>query len=694
MLGAVDSSKTSWNFDGQGVLETNSKALDVPRDIPRTRVILYAKHGGVNQKWWKLSQIKSILQKSPETKASYPAPLVNMADRIIAQDQSCECKELVTGAAFEEPEYLISQSTHACLTVLDSTSPNDTSIGLAPYTGDARQQWYVKEGIWEWGQDRSYCLGPDLQTGMLKLTLNKESNSLWTIDKDGLFVNGHHALDVPWEGDRTKVILSPKNGDMKQKWWRMSNLKLFVGRKIYPLSASDENTYKDEVARGIVNRLCSLMEPLPHPRDIDHYPGTVAPETPRKTLMCALTVGSVQQRSNLRMTVPEDWQATNMYVVAGDIFTITLPNITEKQAEQIAVRVGAHRDCLTPTSPNLQKGFFKRMPVVSEEFDLNPGENRLRSQFGGNLIFTYGGKEEFNITAEVKNIVETPHYILGKSNSTDWKKMKDLDAPFSVLETDKVVLIAPTSEARGIVDIDGLLRRYDDIMTKLEDLSGFTESDPPPQGKQWMVDDVQITAGSAHAGFPAMFDHEFYDLTSPKTPHDWVVWHELGHNYQQGPYWSNAYGSESTVNLFSLYIEEKLKGSDRLKRENVYLPTAQAVDKGLTFEQANYWQQLVFLMEIKHSFPSHGWEMFRHLNRTVRALSEQDAAVLKKTRQNQYDYVYVTLSRFIGTDLLPHYQRWSLPVSEKAQNEVKSLGLPKAPQNMSASSNPEKCIIS
>ncbi|XP_064085273.1 uncharacterized protein LOC135200566 [Macrobrachium nipponense] len=700
VLGAVGSSKATWNLDDQGMMETNSQVLDVPWEKPRTHVILYPKHGGVNQKWWKLSQVKSILQKFPEMKTSYPAPLVNMADRIAVQNQRCQCKEkyrtrvgLKAGAAFEEPEYLISQSTHTCLTVLNGTGPKDASIGLAPYTGNARQQWFVEDGIWEWSLNRSYCLAPDLQKGGLKLEL-KNSHASWTIDKYGLFTNGPHALDVPWEGARTKVILYPIHGGINQRWWCMSSLKSCVGCKMYPLSASDENTYKDEMARGIVNRLCPLTEPLPHLRDTDHYPGNVAPGTPRKTVMCTLTVGTMQQRSSLRMTVPEDWQATNMYVVAGDIFTITLPNITEKQAEQITVRVGAHRDCLTPTSPNLRKGIFKRMPVVSEEFDLNPGKNCLRSQFGGNLIFTYEGKERFNVTAEVKNVVETPHYILGKSSSTDWKKMKNLDAPFSVLETDKVVLIVPTSEARGIVDIDDLLRRYDDIMTKLEDLSGFNESDPPPQGKQWMVDDVQITAGSAHAGFPAMFDHEYYDLTSPKTPHDWVVWHELGHNYQQGPYWSYAYGIESTVNLFSLYIEEKLKADDRLKRENRYLPTALAVDKGLTFEQADCWQKLVFLMEIKYSFPSHGWEMYRHLNRTVRALSEHDAAILKKNRQNQYDYVYVTLSRFIGTDLLPHYQRWSLPVSGKAQNEVKSLGLPKAPHNMSASSNPEKYVIS
>ncbi|XP_068203396.1 uncharacterized protein [Palaemon carinicauda] len=701
MLGAVSNSRTQWLFNDQEMLETNSNALDVPWDSPRTKVIVYPKHGGVNQKWWRLSHVKAMLQSSPEKKTSYPAALVDMTDRIPAQSCQCNCqgkKEsrpnlgMKTGAASEEPEYLISQSTHTCLTVLNDSNPNSASIGLAPYTGDSRQQWFVKGGIWEWAQDRSYYLAPDVQKGILKLTSNKGANMSWNIDQNGLFMNGSLALDVPWEGDRTRVILYPKHGHINQRWWRMSSLKSCVGCKLYPLSA-DEKTFKEEVARGIVNHLCPLTEPLPHPRDVDHYPGTVAPGTPRKTLTWNLTFGTVQQRSNLRMTVPEDWQATNMYVVAGDIFTVTLPGITEKQAEQITVRVGAHRDCLSPTSPNLQKGAFKRMPVVSEEFDINPGANRLRSQFGGNLIFMHEGKEVFRATAEVRNVVETPHYILGKSNSTDWENMKRLDAPFCVLETDKVVLIAPTSEARGISDIVDLLHRYDDIMTKLEELSGFNPSDPPPKGKQWMVDDVQITAGSAHAGFPAMFDHQYYDLTSPETPHDWVVWHELGHNYQQGPYWSYAYGIESTVNLFSLYIEEKLKADDRLKRENRYLPAATAVDNGLTFEQADCWQKLVFLMEIKHAFPSHGWNMYVHLNRSVRALSEKEASVLKSNLQNQYDYVYVTLSRFLGTDLLPHYERWSLPVSERAQSEVRSLGLPKVSRNISANSNPEQYAI-
>lgn len=705
-LAQVGQCKISWTFSHSGLLETMSQALDVPWEEPRKQVIMYPNHGGKNQKWWKLLDVKSTLQRSPELRSDFPEVLVKMAehipDKVEGYECQCQAKEDVIDASQDEtkdvnsddPEYLISQSTHTCLSVLSGTGPRDAIIGLAPYTGDVNQQWFVNNGRWQWGSNRSFCLAPDRNSGNLSLVPCNDVQTSWILDKAGLFKNGSNALDVPWEGERTKVILYPKHGGINQKWWMLSTLKSCVGRKMYPFSAKDEKIYQQEVARGIVNKLCPLSEDLPHARDVDNYPGTVPAGTPRTNLSCTLHVGTVRQSRNLRMTTPEDWQATNMYVVAGDIFKVVLPGtLTEDQAKQITVRVGAQSDNLDPRAPNVKNGIFKRMPVISEEFDVHPGVNSFRSQFGGNLIFTYEGEGSFKVKAEVKNIIETPHYILGKTNSSDWKKMKDLDSPFCVLETDKVVLIVPTSKAKCISNPDSLLHKYDDIMKKLENLAGFTKNDPPPQGKQWMVDDVQISAGSAHAGFPAMFDHQLYDLTSPETPNDWVVWHELGHNYQQGPFWSYAYGIESTVNLFSLYIEENLKADDRLKRENYYMPTAEAVDKGLTFEKADCWQKLVFLMEIKHAFPNHGWDMFRQLNRTTRALSEDEASSLKNSLQNQYDYVYKILSRYVGADLILHYQRWSLPISQQAMKEVQYLGLPKAPQNLSAKCHPQQCVM-
>ncbi|XP_042211670.1 uncharacterized protein LOC121859069 isoform X2 [Homarus americanus] len=670
-------SRVVWTLDAADRMVVGSHALDVPWEKPRTRVIMYPKHNYSNQQWWTLSSLKSCLGTT-EHNTSHCLP--EAIAHVCQHETQCSNDRHPQEAA----DYLISQSTHTFVTVLSGTGPDDAVVGLAPYEGSKRQQWFVKDGQWQWGGNLSFCLAPDWNSHTIKLASCSSNSHFWSLDSNGVFSFESFVLDVPWEQPRTNIIMYPKHGGENQRWWTLSGLKSASNRKIYPFSAQDHNKYKQEVARGFINKLSPLSEPIPHTRDVEDFPGRVAPTTPRINANIPLDITSLGHRENLRMTLPENWKATDFYVAAGDVFHVILPEtLSLERASQITVRVGAQCDCLEPSSANVSGRNFNRFPLVTEEFDVEPGVNSMRCQFGGNLIFMFDEGDHFNITVEVRNVVRAPRYILGQNNALQWQNMKQLDAPFSILETHKVVVVVPTITARNITDPQGLLLRYDDVMSKLEFLSGFDETDPPPRGKQWLVDDVQIKAGSAHAGFPAMFDRYCYDLCCPSTPHDWVTWHELGHNYQQGKWWSYAYGSETTVNLFSLYIQEKLKGEDRLKKENQYMKTAAAVDKGLTFIEADCWQKLVFLMEIKHAFPQSGWEMFRRLNRTTRSLPLNEANTLASRTSHQYDYVYKILSRSVGSDLILHYHRWGLPISQEAQTEIKRLELPMAPADLS-----------
>ncbi|XP_042866722.1 uncharacterized protein LOC122249697 [Penaeus japonicus] len=692
-----------WTIDEAGIFGTESRALDVPWEEPRTKVILYPAHGGQNQRWWTVSLI-SMLLEMPQTKdkLSETALRIHEAEarkRRPSQDgvdgnegKQCACQAKTvsqttsqsTSDVPEDPDYLISQSTHTCLTVLSGSEPGDAVIGLAEYTGSARQQWFVQGGQWQWAGNRSLCLSPDNRHQGLCLANARANTAFWTIDEAGIFGTESRALDVPWEEPRTRVLLYPAHGGQNQKWWRLSSLIAATRCVRYPLACTDVDTYKQEMARILVNKLSNVSKPLPHALDVDAFPGTVAKTTPRCSRSYTLDLTVLGQASNLRMTAPEDWQPTDAYVPAGDVFRIVLPeSLSEARAAQITARVGAQRDTLDPESGNVvDQRKFLRCPVVSEEFELKPGVNTLRSQFGGSLIFTYEEGENFTTSVEVHNVVEAPFYVMGQTTTSEWAKMKQLDAPYCVLVADKVVVVAPTKAARKLSDPKRLLRRYDDIIGMLESLSGFTAEDPPPRGKQWLVDDVQISCGSAHAGFPAMFDRQYYDLTSLGTPHDWVSWHELGHNYQQDKWWSYTYGSESTVNLFSCYIEEQIGNGNRLLRENRYTEAAFAVDKGLTFEAADCWHKLVFLMEIKNAFPNPGWDMFRNLNRSVRALSPDQADHLAASEQRKLDYVYKILSREVGADLILHYRRWGISISHEAEREIQQEGLRKAPADL------------
>ncbi|XP_068240706.1 TRPM8 channel-associated factor 2-like [Palaemon carinicauda] len=592
----------------------------------------------------------------------------------------------------DEADFLISQSTLTSLTVLKGSGPSDAEIGLAKCSGNTEQQWFHDGNNLLWGGNRSYCLIPNYSNNTVTLG-DTASPAGWIHDEKSRFVTegGNKAMDVPWEEPRTRVILYSLHDGTNQKWWTLSELEAKLDGALpaqYPVSAKDETTYRQEMARTISNWLAPPDAPLPYKRDVETFPGLVSLDAPRITRNLVLDLSVLGQTRDFRMTIPKDWQATNLYVPPDEMVEVILPeSLTSERAAQIQVRVSAHTDNLQPTSPNVKDKEFKRMPMVSETFDLAPGANKIRSQFGGHLIFTFSEGENFLVDIEVRKVVEAPYFKLGETTKEQWAEELKKGAPYTLLETDLVISVVATSDAQNITDPDKLMDRYNEIIGMLNYAAGFDETEQPPRGKFWLVNDKQITAGSAHAGFPAMFDRTYYNMGSENTPYDWVSWHELGHNYQQIPYWGGAYGTESTVNLYSLYNQRQLFDEDRLEKQGDYNRAADHVDAGMTFAEADVWEQLVFLMEIKFAFPDKDWEMFRQLRKNTRALSEEDAKALASDRQKQYDHVYKNLSKIVGSDLINTYNRWSLKISQEAQDEIAALGLPKAPGDLSHRTN-------
>lgn len=648
-LGDSNSSTISWVYDEDERICLGSNALE----DPRTKVILNLPNNDLNQKWW-IETVNS------------------------------------------EPEFLINQSSNTCVGVRSGSRPSDAVVGMMPNSGDNQQVWFPVGNSWQWGGDRAYCLAPDYNTRSVKLEDTASSTASWYMDDAERFRIGADALDVPRPEPRTTVILYYPNDGLHQKWWKFSDLKAGLeGAKpaVYPFLGSDETTYNQELTRGLLNELGSKSETLLYPRDVVTFPGTVDTSTPRVTEKVTLDLSVLGQVRDFRMTVPKDWQLTDLYLAEGDVCQVILPEtLSEAQALQITVRIGAHIDWLQPNSPNVSNKYFRRMPKVSEVFYVKPGVNEIRSQYGGNIIFVFNEGEHFTVDVDVTNVVEAPYYRYGQTSNDEWETIKMRDAPQTIMESDKCVVVLATKDAREITSPDELMSHYDEIMGMLNYAAGFDESEDPPRGKQWLVNDAQITAGSAHAGFPAMFWRVYYNMADNSTPYDWVSWHELGHNYQQRPYWAGVYGVESTVNLFSLYIQEQLFDSDRLEEQNSYVTAADKVDNGMTFDEGDVWDQLVFLMEIKHAFPL-GWGMFRQLNRTTRALSDDEANYLTQDRQRQIDHVYKNLSKSVGYDLVLTYERWGLSLSQEAKDEIKQLGLEKAPGDLSHRPTEKPCKV-
>ncbi|XP_068239958.1 TRPM8 channel-associated factor 3-like [Palaemon carinicauda] len=588
----------------------------------------------------------------------------------------------------DKADFLISRFTLTSLTVLKGSSPSDAEVGLANCTGKTEQQWFHDGNNLLWGGNPSYCLIPNYKEKIVNLG-NATSPVGWIHDEKARFVpeGGKKAMDVPSKAPRTRVILYKLNDGNKQKWWTLSELEAELDSAPpakYPVPAEDETTYNQEIARTVSNWFGTPDAPLLYKRDVETFPGLVSLDAPRITRNLVLDLSVLGQTRDFRMLAPRDWQPTNLYVPPDEMIEVILPDsLTSERAAQIQLRVSAHTDELKPTSPNVQSKEFKRMPIVSETYDLTPGTNKIRSQFGGHLIFTFSKGENFLVNIEVRNVVEAPYFRLGQTTKEQWAEELKKGAPYTLLESERTVLIVATSDAQNDTDPDILMTRNDEIISMLNYAAGFDETELPPRGKYWLVNDKQISAGSAHAGFPVMFWRKNYDMSKNDIPYTWVTWHELGHDYQQSNYWDRAYGVESTVNLYSLYIQQQLFDEDRLEKQGDYDSAADHVDAGMTFAEADVWEKLVFLMEIKFAFPDKDWEMFRQLRKITRALSDEEAEVLASKKQNQYDHVYKNLSKIVGSDLINTYNRWSLPISQEAQDEIAALGLPKAPGDLS-----------
>ncbi len=79
--------------------------------------------------------------------------------------------------------------------------------------------------------------------------------------------------------------------------------------------------------------------------------------------------------------------------------------------------------------------------------------------------------------------------------------------------------------------------------------------------KHHFVNDITISIGAAHSGYPVMNGSFNKTSTSLSTTplNDWLLWHEVGHNAAEAPF--NVEGATEVVNnMLALYMQDKYLG--------------------------------------------------------------------------------------------------------------------------------------
>ncbi|MGF1901875.1 SslE/AcfD family lipoprotein zinc metalloprotease [Aliivibrio sifiae] len=211
------------------------------------------------------------------------------------------------------------------------------------------------------------------------------------------------------------------------------------------------------------------------------------------------------------------------------------------------------------------------------------------------------------------------------------------------------------------------------------------------------VNDVQISIGAAHSGYPVMSSSFNVKATTPPTNaiDDWLVWHEVGHNLASAPF-SVPGSTEVTNNILALYMQELEGRNDKPEMDRIRSDIQKApywLNASDNFSEGKYhaWShgdaglRLVMFGQLKIWAESHfniddwyadgdtkptiynqdqGWNMIKLMHRKVRGDQQGDEGInycsSGDTGLSASDLMMVCGSYVSGYDLGEFFQTWNV----------------------------------
>ena len=386
--------------------------------------------------------------------------------------------------------------------------------------------------------------------------------------------------------------------------------------------------------------------------------------------------------SYLRMLfAPLNWRSTGLYAPAGKVVTLDVPEGTE----HLDVQIGVHTDNLCDNPK------WDRAPIVALRQRLKPGANRINSPYGG-LIYLIPAKPKagVKVSVTIHGAVRAPYFVLGETTEQEWNEtIRRYPAPWAELQSKRIIVTVPADNIRELERPEQLMRKWDEIADHYDRLVGVAPDRPiphrSPDNPQRFVADKQISAGWMHSGYPIMF---FEGVTAQEAVdvdiiqnNAWGFWHELGHNYQQIPwFWDPIV--EVTVNLHSIHIQSLYGNRSRLfetgKDGKTYYDRAleftNSTDPNKHFEDVGVFERLVMIKQLQMAF---GWEFYTNLHIAYRELPLDQVSMDEDDDEPQkVDLFVIMASKASGHSLLEFFDRWGLRYSEQARATVEALQLP------------------
>lgn len=454
------------------------------------------------------------------------------------------------------------------------------------------------------------------------------------------------------------IALSPSDQILLPK------LNSFIGDRVVVPSPRTPINLSNIAARLSVARFSQAYKRdlatarQPHPA-ASLFPGSVtlpATDTPTLVTVAAKRTG---------------WVSTGLYAAPGALIIATVPAAVVEKG--YSLRVGAQSDQLWGLDS------WERMPDITLSTPITSGSTQTANPFGGlvYLEMPYGGSQ-LSFDVMIAGAVQAPYFMLGQTDATAWKNtIRNRPGPWAELEGKNIIVTVPSDNIRNLDDVAGILTLWDRIVGLQDQLAGAPN---PRTSPERIIPDQQISVGYMHAGYPIMTHLDVASnlvsasaLQNRNIESNWGLFHEVGHNHQS-PDWTFDGTVEVTVNIFTLYVQEKLWGVSPNDGWYVNEAARKRYIAGYDFKNPNFeqWKRDPFLALCSYTqlILAFGWDPFQRVFAEYLALPESQRP---KTDQERRDQWLIRFSRTVGRNLGPFFEAWGIPTSVSARGSIANM---------------------
>lgn len=429
---------------------------------------------------------------------------------------------------------------------------------------------------------------------------------------------------------------------------------------------------------------------------------------------------------------PTKWFAGNMQ--STGLWAPAQKEVTIKSNANVPVTVTvALADDLTGREKH--EVALNRPPRVTKTYTLAAnGTVKFTVPYGGLIYIKGNSSNNESASFTFTGVVKAPFYKDGK-----WKNELSSPAPLGELESGSFVYTTPKNNLNASNYKGGLEQFAKDLDTFASSMNDFYGRNDESGShrmftyealkghKHRFTNDVQISIGDAHSGYPVMNSSFSPNSTTlPTTPlNDWLIWHEVGHNAAETPLTVPG-ATEVANNALALYMQDRYLGKMNRVADDItvapeYLEESNnqawarggAGDRLLMYAQLKEWAEKNF--DIKKWYPEgelpkfyseregmKGWNLFQLMHRKARGDEVGNDKFGGKnycaeSNGNAADTLMLCASWVAQTDLSAFFKKWNpgasayqLPgatemsfqggVSSSAYTTLAGLKLPKPQQ--------------